>query len=64
MDPTVIKEVKYSEDPIPNFRKISKENKSGYINVPVVGGGTARTEFEILTGNNFDYLEYQVKYHY
>lgn len=56
MDPTVIKEAKYSEDPIPNFRKISKENKSGYINVPVVGGGTARTEFEILTGNNFDYL--------
>lgn len=56
MDPKLIKEAKYSEDPIPNFRKISKENKSGYINVPVVGGGTARTEFEILTGNNFDYL--------
>lgn len=56
MDPTLIKEAKFSEDPIPNFRKISKENKSGYINVPVVGGGTARTEFEILTGNNFDYL--------
>ncbi|WP_042271240.1 LTA synthase family protein [[Clostridium] dakarense] len=56
MDPTLIKEAKFSEDPIPNFRKLSNENKSGYINVPVIGGGTARTEFEVLTGNNFDYL--------
>lgn len=56
IDPTLIKEAKFSEDPIPNFRKLSKENLSGNINVPVTGGGTARTEFEVLTGNNFDYL--------
>lgn len=56
IDPTLIKEAKFSQDPIPNFRKLSKESLSGYINVPVTGGGTARTEFEVLTGNNFDYL--------
>lgn len=56
MDPTLIKEAKFSEDPIPNFRKLSQESLSGNINVPVTGGGTARTEFEVLTGNNFDYL--------
>ena len=33
-----------------------KENTSGYMNVPTTGGGTARTEFEMLTGSNFDYL--------
>lgn len=56
MDPTLIKEAKFSEDPIPNFRKLSKENTSGVMNAPTTGGGTARTEFEVLTGNNFDYL--------
>ena len=56
IDPTLIKEAKFSQDPIPNFRKLSQESLSGNINVPVTGGGTARTEFEVLTGNNFDYL--------
>lgn len=56
MDPTLIKEAKFSEDPIPNFRKLQQAGPSGMINVPVTGGGTARTEFEVLTGNSFDYL--------
>lgn len=56
MDPTEIKEVKFSEDPIPNFRKLTKLYTSGMGNVPTTGGGTARTEFESMTGHNIDYL--------
>lgn len=56
MDPTIIPKVHFGMDPIPNFRKLMKENTSGYMNVPTTGGGTARTEFEMLTGSNFDYL--------
>ena len=39
--------LKFSEDPIPNFRKLMKEYTSGYYKVPSVGAGTANTEFEI-----------------
>lgn len=56
MDPTKIQGVKFSQDPMPNFRRLMKNNTSGYANVPVTGGGTARTEYEVLAGANFDYL--------
>lgn len=56
MDPTKIPNIKLSMDPIPNFRKLTQQYPSGYMNVPTTGGGTARTEFEVLTGNNFDNL--------
>ena len=56
MDPTKIPNINLSMDPIPNFRKLSEKNTSGYMNVPTTGGGTARTEFEVISGNNFDNL--------
>ena len=56
MDPTEIKEVNFCEDPIPNFRKLTKLYTSGMANVPTTGGGTARTEFESMTGHNIDYM--------
>ena len=56
MDPTQIPGVEISQDPIPEFRKISKKFTSGYMNMPTTGGGTARTEFEMYTGNSFKYL--------
>ena len=56
MDPTQIKEANYSEDPIPNFRKICDKNKGYIASVPTTGGGTVRTEYEVMTGNNIDYL--------
>lgn len=56
MDPTRIKGVKFSEDPMPNMRKLMKNYTSGLMNVPVTGGGTARTEYEVLSGANFNYL--------
>ncbi len=56
MDPTRIHGVEFSKDPMPNFRELMKNYTSGYANVPVTGGGTARTEYEVLSGANFDYL--------
>lgn len=56
MDPTKIKEANFSEDPIPNYRKICNKNKGYMANVPTTGGGTVRTEYEVMTGNNIDYL--------
>ena len=49
-DPTEVEWLQFSEDPIPNLRKLYSEYSSGYFKVPSVGAGTANTEFEVLTG--------------
>ena len=49
-DPTEVEWLKFSEDPIPNLRKLFSEYSTGYFRVPSVGAGTANTEFEVLTG--------------
>lgn len=56
MDPTEVNFLHFSEDPIPNFRKLTEDYTSGYLTVPVVGAGTANTEFEILTGMSMQYF--------
>ena len=50
IDPYELNFLSYSEDPIPNFHKLMQNYTSGYLTVPVVGAGTANTEFEVLTG--------------
>lgn len=55
-DPYEIRFLTISEDPIPNFHRLEKEFSSGYLTVPVVGAGTANTEFEILTGMSMRYF--------
>lgn len=55
-DPELIKYLKFSEDPIPNFRKLQEEYSSGFLTVPSVGAGTANTEFEIMTGMSLRYF--------
>ncbi len=50
IDPTLIKGLEYSADPIPNFHGLKEKYSTGYLRVPAVGAGTANTEFEILTG--------------
>ena len=55
-DPDEIKFLNYNEDPIPTFHKLEKEYSSGYLTVPVVGAGTANTEFEVLTGMTMKYF--------
>ncbi len=55
-DPEEIKFLETNEDPIPTFHELEKKYSSGYLTVPVIGAGTANTEFEILTGMSMDYF--------
>ena len=50
MDPTDVKGLEYSKDPMPNFRALEKTCPSGRLWVPSMGAGTANTEYEVLTG--------------
>ena len=50
MDPADIQGLELSEDPLPFWHTLEEEFSSGYLTVPVVGAGTANTEFEMLTG--------------
>ena len=52
IDPTNIKGVKLSQDPIPYYRKLMKEYSSGLLTVPAVGAGTSNTEYEAITGKS------------
>lgn len=56
IDPYELNFLSYSEDPIPNFHKLMENYTSGYLTVPVVGAGTANTEFEVLTGMGIEYF--------
>ena len=56
IDPTEVNYLNFSEDPIPNFRKLTENYTTGHLTVPVVGAGTANTEFEILTGMSMQYF--------
>lgn len=56
IDPTEVKFLNLSEDPIPNFRNLTENYSTGYLTVPVVGAGTANTEFEVLTGMSMQYF--------
>lgn len=53
-DPTLVKGVTFSENPVPNFENLVKNYSSGFLSVPVFGAGTANTEFEVQTGMNID----------
>lgn len=56
MDLDRINGLTFTEDPTPNFRKIANESTRGFLKVPTYGGGTVRSEFEVLTGLSTDYL--------
>lgn len=56
MDPTRLAGTSFNKDPMPNMRKLMANYTSGLVDVPVTGGGTARTEYEVLSGSSFDYL--------
>ena len=55
-DPTEVEWLRFSEDPIPNFHNLESNYSTGYLTVPVVGAGTANTEFEVLTGMSMQYF--------
>lgn len=56
MDPMEFEGVTYSYDPIPTFRMMT-EKLGGRMNAPTYGGGTVRTEFEVLTGMDLDLMK-------
>lgn len=55
-DPTLLKELSFSSDPIPFFRSLQETSTSGTLLSPVFGGGTVNTEFEVLTGFSTQFI--------
>lgn len=55
-DPNLLKELTYSENPVPNFDALKENCSTGLFYVPSIGAGTANTEFEVLTGMNLDHF--------
>lgn len=56
VDPYEFNFMEYSQDPAPTFHYLKENFTSGYLTVPVIGAGTANTEFEILTGMKLSYF--------
>ena len=55
-DPTIMKGYAHSEL-TPNLRRLAQHGTSGPLHVPTFGGGTIRTEFEVLTGLSLRYFD-------
>ena len=55
-DPEEINFLLTSEDPVPTFHYLEENFSSGYLTVPVIGAGTANSEFEVLTGMSMQYF--------
>ena len=54
LDPKNIKDMTFSDDPAPIHTYLREKYSTGKLSVPSFGGGTANTEFEVLTGINLD----------
>ena len=48
--------LKTSEEVTPNFNKLKDNGMSGYLRMENIGGGTANSEFEVLTGMDLDHF--------
>ena len=46
----------YSRDPTPWFNRLCRRFPSGLLYVPTIGGGTANTEFEVISGLNLEFF--------
>lgn len=55
-DVTRLSGVSFSSNPIPNFTALKQNYSSGLLAVPTLGGGTANTEFEVITGMSLDFF--------
>lgn len=55
-DPTIMKGYENSQF-TPNLRRLAQRGTSGELHVPTFGGGTIRTEFEVLTGLSLRYFD-------
>ncbi|WP_448100120.1 LTA synthase family protein [Luteibacter jiangsuensis] len=54
-DPSVIRGME-GEQFAPNLHRLARQASSGQLHVPTYGGGTIRTEFEVLTGLSLRYF--------
>lgn len=52
-----LENITLSENPTPYFDKLVTEYTSGFAKVPTIGGGTARSEFEFITGLDMKYMK-------
>lgn len=50
LDPNLIKGAKFSDNPAPVFTWLKENYTAGALHMPSYGGGTANSEFEVLTG--------------
>lgn len=55
-DANYLKDLHFSENPVPNFESLKAEYPNGLLSVPCIGAGTANTEFEVLTGMNLSHF--------
>lgn len=55
-DPAYMLGTTYSQDPIPNFRRLKENCTSGWFTAPAIGAGTINTEFEVLTGMELEFF--------
>lgn len=51
-----LKDVTFSENPVPNFTSMKENYTSGWLTTPSFGAGTANTEFEVLSGMSLEYF--------
>jgi phosphoglycerol transferase MdoB-like AlkP superfamily enzyme len=62
-DPAIMNGWPPDTDLVPNLHRIAQHGISGRLHVPTFGGGTIRTEFEVLTGLSLRYFP-QVQFPY
>ncbi len=55
-DPTIMNGYPPGTDLTPNLHRLAQHGTSGWLHVPTFGGGTIRTEFEVLTGLSLRYF--------
>jgi len=55
-DPGLLPGISFNQDPFPFFHSLQKKHSAGSLLVPVFGGGTVNTEFEVLTGHSTHFL--------
>lgn len=56
IDPTEIRGLTFSRTPTPYYEELKAKNSTGYLTVPVVGGGTANTELEVMSGMSMKFF--------
>lgn len=55
-DVNYLKDIGFSENPVPAFSRLKESCPHGFLTVPSIGAGTANTEFEVLTGMSLSFF--------